>query len=320
MTCHDRQDLIIAHLLGTLDAPQERVLRDHLAHGCPACAGFTAEMTEVLGQLPLAQAHLATPPAGVRQQLMALVTLPPAAPPPVPPSMGGSAMSLMTRPLTLAQAAGIVAVLLVVGGLAASVAIVHQRGERAVRQAQVTCAIYEAQVIKLEDRVEALTLRLLATGELSSGQIADRDALIDELEAELTHSATTLARLKQAADTNQRVIDALHAGDLKFVALPPAAESAEQARIVLDPERDAWYLFTTGLPALEAGRVYQLWFLKPDQTKVSAGTFRVGLEGRGFLTGEIPGNLDQFSLAAITEEPAGGSDQPTGALRVAGEL
>lgn len=342
MTCNDRQDLIIAHLLGTLDAAEERALRDHLGHGCPTCAGFLAEMTEVLGHLPLAQAHLATPPAGLRQQLMGMVapTTPPPPPPPpeAPPSAApsgtGSALesgvALMNRPLTFGQAAAAVAALLIIAALSVSVAVVYQRGKRAVSEVEATCAFYVAHLTELEDRVDALTVRLLATPELSCGPVDNRDALIEELEAELLPAAATLAELAPPADLSRRLAATLRASGLRFSPLAPAAGvpgstdsthwSVQEARILLDPDRDTWYLFADGLPEVEADRIYQLWFLKGDGTRTSAGSFRVGPQGRGFLTGRVPPDVGELEIAVITEEPAAGTAGLTGPVHLAGEL
>ena len=64
------------------------------------------------------------------------------------------------------------------------------------------------------------------------------------------------------------------------------------------------------LPALSPGRVYQLWFIL-DGAPVPSITFTPDATGRVVLPAvELPGTAAP-SAAAITEEPAGGSAQPT---------
>lgn len=92
------------------------------------------------------------------------------------------------------------------------------------------------------------------------------------------------------------------------------------ARIFWDEERGIWHVYLANMKPSEPGRTYQLWFITPDQTKVSAGTFDVGRRGVGEIVVIVPPGLGQISLAAVTEEPAGGVPQPTGAIQLVGKL
>ncbi|WP_214103137.1 anti-sigma factor [Acrocarpospora catenulata] len=64
-------------------------------------------------------------------------------------------------------------------------------------------------------------------------------------------------------------------------------------------------LFASDLPALPAGRTYQMWLIGPGGTR-SAGL----VDGGGVRTATVPvsGGARRFGL---TVEPAGGSEQPT---------
>ncbi len=75
-------------------------------------------------------------------------------------------------------------------------------------------------------------------------------------------------------------------------------------------------LTMTGLPALPAGKVYQLWHLGPGPKPVPAATFV--LDDDGLLHGW---DTMTFAVAkgdrfAITREPSGGSLSPTMPLYV----
>ncbi|HEX8341798.1 MAG TPA: anti-sigma factor [Tepidisphaeraceae bacterium] len=67
------------------------------------------------------------------------------------------------------------------------------------------------------------------------------------------------------------------------------------------------------------GRTYELWLITADGKKIPAGTFDVDSFGRGMISANAPHGVD-IGQAAITDEPIGGSEQPTGAIHLAGEL
>jgi anti-sigma-K factor RskA len=67
--CIDRRDLIFLYAAGELDASESGPLREHLATGCPQCAGYLAEAQNNLAMMPLALPS--TPlPAGLKQKIL----------------------------------------------------------------------------------------------------------------------------------------------------------------------------------------------------------------------------------------------------------
>ncbi len=92
------------------------------------------------------------------------------------------------------------------------------------------------------------------------------------------------------------------------------------ARIFWDESRGAWQVFFSNMKVLAPGRTYQLWFITPEQAKVSAGTFSVDAAGNGSLDAAVPAELRAIALAAVTEEPEGGVPQPTGAIQLVAKL
>ena len=75
------------------------------------------------------------------------------------------------------------------------------------------------------------------------------------------------------------------------------------------------YLVVTGLPAAAPGHVYEAWFIRSGEA-LPAGTFSIGQDGLGVLaTPAASGRLDEL---AVTQEPAGGSTRPTGAIVLSG--
>ena len=67
------------------------------------------------------------------------------------------------------------------------------------------------------------------------------------------------------------------------------------------------------LPRLGAGRTYQLWVIPKDSAPVSAGVFDADAAGTSVLTMPLPQSVTVVAglTVAVTDEPRGGSLQPT---------
>jgi len=85
--------------------------------------------------------------------------------------------------------------------------------------------------------------------------------------------------------------------------------------VVSSPSRHQVVVTTSGLPALRAGKVYQLWLIGAHGNKIrSEGLLGLhnGRGGPALISGVLPGDI-----FGITLEPAGGTVQPTVAPFVA---
>jgi hypothetical protein len=99
----------------------------------------------------------------------------------------------------------------------------------------------------------------------------------------------------------------------------PAAPGGS-AKLLLPPDGTEAGLVVAGLPPLPADRSYQVWFARPDQTRVSGGTFGVDERGDAVALVAVPASLAEFGRVGVTEEPAGGSPTPTGTNVLGGAL
>lgn len=95
-----------------------------------------------------------------------------------------------------------------------------------------------------------------------------------------------------------------------LAATNPEAKSAYGILCAQKTGNLAW-LIAEDLPPLPPGKVYQAWLTIGDQ-RVSAGTFMVDSLGRGFLTIRLTRPIQSYSVLGVTEEPFGGSPNPSG--------
>lgn len=306
MTHESRQDQLVELALGTLPEAEAMELRAHV-ESCPECAAYLAEVRATMGLLPLALEDVA-PSADVRQRVLERAR---------PPAT--AERRVVWWPLVAAAA------VLVISGLVFFVsrgAVVSQNA--VIAQFRQADARKQEELEVLRADVAARDATLAEAAKLVNdmrSQLVANSSEIERLATRLTEAQAYAATLQQENDVGEGVVAAMQAEQPLIIALA-ATENAgdgEAARILLDVPGKRWYLFTTGLPALEEGREYQLWFVD-GQTPVGVDTFTVEAGGKGLLYGAIPENVGDYELAAITDEPAGGSPQPTTPIRVAGSL
>lgn len=127
------------------------------------------------------------------------------------------------------------------------------------------------------------------------------EASLAEVRSELELAETELARFDSLTEV-------LSGEDLRFASLTGDAEPL--LGLVWSPSRQTLVIAATGLPPLGEGRTYQLWGIPAEGDPVSLGTFDAGPDGDALLRQPLTVAGD-FQLGAITEEPEGGSAQPT---------
>lgn len=117
-------------------------------------------------------------------------------------------------------------------------------------------------------------------------------------------------RAQQAAQRHEDalVADVLASSDK--VAYDTQSPSGLHLTVVKSQEMDAAVVSLRDLPALAEGRSYQLW-RGTDGGVVSAGVIDADDISRDRATTLLKGGLGDAQSVAVTEEPAGGSAQPT---------
>lgn len=144
-----------------------------------------------------------------------------------------------------------------------------------------------------------------------------RQALLGRLDAQ----DREIVRLREAMQAAAETVRVLRSPAVRIVALSGTPSQPQAtARIFWDQSRRTWHFYAADLRQAGPGRTYQLWFITPAQEKISAGTFDVDPQGEASLEVAIPPGLDAVAVAAVTDEPAGGSPQPTGSIHLAGSV
>lgn len=131
----------------------------------------------------------------------------------------------------------------------------------------------------------------------------DVDAIGRDLDAAIEESATL------RSNANATVYQLVPTGD------GPANANAQ-----------AWFsiqgsgvLSVANLPQTTGDGVYQLWYITDSPTTpIPGGTFTVDDTGQGFML--IPADVGTISSIAISQEPSGGSQSPTGPILLSSDI
>lgn len=133
-----------------------------------------------------------------------------------------------------------------------------------------------------------------------------RNQLIEDLRTELNDKARVLhimqAPIVRIAELN---------------GLPPSPDAI--GKVVWDPEQNKAVFYGTNLSAIPSDKDYQLWMLKGNQP-ISASVFVPDSGGNVISEFDTISDDENISAFAITLEPKGGVEQPTGEMYLIGSL
>ena len=170
----------------------------------------------------------------------------------------------------------------------------------------------------------AATLLIAAVG-LGGRHVAGLNRQIDRLRATAATATGLLERLdvelgtaRTAVAEREAVLALVTGADVQRLDLAgqPLAPRAS-ARVLWNDAAEMVFI-ATGLPSLPAGDVYQLWFVLPD-APVSAALLEPDDDGDATVTLEVPAIVTLPAVMAMTVEPAGGVEAPTGDLYLLGQ-
>ena len=138
----------------------------------------------------------------------------------------------------------------------------------------------------------------------------------EQFTAERTTLLARVQALRDSVEARDAFVRAVTGKQVSTMQLTSSAVRAPWAWMFWDHAANRWTLVARDLPAPAAGKTYQLWLVTPH-AKISAGTFNPQPDGGAEVQATYPLAADSLRAIAVTEEPAGGVPQPTGALIIA---
>ena len=129
----------------------------------------------------------------------------------------------------------------------------------------------------------------------------------------------TVGELQARLAEQRQLAEALQKPTTAVVSLAGVGQTRAAARLVWDAAGGRAVLLTTGLTPPPAGRTYELWYIV-GQKPIRGTTFGVGPDGSAVVAAAIPAGMGRLAQTAVSDEPAGGTDAPTGSIQLAGKL
>jgi hypothetical protein len=286
VTCQERRDLLLLYAADALDAGETAEMRQHLQTGCPQCAGYLAEATAVLNALPLDLDPVAPSPK-LKQKLMQRIDSSPAWLLQQPPLTAQTPAPTPTpAPRAPAPSSFRLSRYLIPTAIAAGLAII------------LTRSVMMQHIDDLQHQVNTWQQRS-----------ADASAQVQQLQ-----------QLRGQFQSQSQVVEMLQSPGLKLIPLKPTdLQPHAVANLLWDQKKHQWAILTTGMTPAAPGQTYELWFVTATGA-TAAGTFDVDAKGAGSLLVDIPPNLGDLKVAAVTNEKAGGVPQPQGNFQVKGTV
>jgi anti-sigma-K factor RskA len=141
-------------------------------------------------------------------------------------------------------------------------------------------------------------------------RVSDLEVRLQQAILQASAADQVMADARRVAGDAQSAMAVLAAPDVARIDLAGQA-AAPQARARALWSRDRGMVFTaSNLPALPAGRVYQVWVVTPN-APVSAGLLMPDANGGGSVYFSTPSDIATPVALAVTLEPAGGVPAPT---------
>jgi len=131
---------------------------------------------------------------------------------------------------------------------------------------------------------------------------------------------SVLGAREQLLAQREETLNAILEPSVQLVTMVATGKAPPVAQVFFDPARGRAIVHTFRLKPAPAGRAYQLWLLPKTGNPIASRVFNTEPDGHGLeraIQVPVDGSIAGF---ALTEEPAGGSLQPTSAIILVGNL
>ena len=141
----------------------------------------------------------------------------------------------------------------------------------------------------------------------------ERDAMrasLQAMQAERGARVAAMDSLRTTLEEKDRMIANLTGAQVAVMTLASQSPTSPTGRMFWDRAHDAWTFVAHQVPMPKSGRTYQLWLVTPT-AKINAGTFMPKSNGEVMMQATYALAKDSLAAVAVTDEPMGGSPQPT---------
>ena len=289
---HDRlKELLPLEALGTLDGEEARAMAAHLAEGCDECQADLRSFREALAALAIGVAGDGSADRIWQRVEHRFAT--------------GAAESAPGAGVINDRPAGRTTDRLARAGVS-----------RAWRAAAVAAS---AAAIMLALMSGNYANQIVAIRQEDSARLAALDRQARALASQLEDRNRDLAALRDQISVSGQLTQAVLAPDARIIRLAPLAPAPDAAGVVaVTPSRNRAVLQVAGLPQPPPGKEYELWWIGSKSGPVKAALFAPTAHGEATVASTLPPAGEQLLASAVTLEPAGGVDKPTGAMYLKG--
>ena len=155
----------------------------------------------------------------------------------------------------------------------------------------------------------------------TSNEIAALTAKVIEVQRNLDTTGDQLAALEaKVAQTTDLTLASL-GPDARVARLAglPASPSAT-GTVALNPTQGTAMLEVNGLPPTPDDKEYEVWWIGEKQGPLKAGLFEPSSHGATIVSLDLPPPGEVVLASAITLEPSGGVEKPSGAMYLKGDF
>jgi anti-sigma-K factor RskA len=180
-----------------------------------------------------------------------------------------------------------------------------------------TVATAAAVLLLIYNRVIANRARRAEVRQLQ--QLESLSWQLNDLRSELTAAQTEAETLRSVLDERAKLDRILMSPDLQLMRLQALAPAPGAGGVVAVSRASRMAVVQTfGLPPAPPGKTYQLWWITKEGGPTKAGLFYAQTGRMSVAPASMPPAGQRVILAAVTLEPAGGVDKPTGAMYLKG--
>jgi anti-sigma-K factor RskA len=310
------------YVLGLLDASQSRTITDHIESACPSCLSGVKRSTRLWTVFTNSLGPV-EPSSHFKQRLQEII---------------GLSQSVLTFPkqdaaaeihhhvpkwVQISSAIALAIMLTLCGWYAGHTtgSLDHEHLVHKMTASEEALSSSQLLVSQQQQQTDQVKAALSAGGQSKAVlELANMQDRVLQLEAEVAQYKTLLGRTQQAGDEAKDLVLLLSSPNAKLVPMKGLQSAPGSVGYVLVVPNSKLVFVASNLTDLPDGREYQLWLIRASAPKpASAGVFAPDDLGRAYVQvddGELVGDATTF---LVTDEPAGGSQQPSGTKLLSSE-